>query len=276
MNERLLDFLKAHRSVFVLTGAGISTGSGIGDYRDESGNWKQRAPVQFDSFLRSEAARRRYWSRSMIGWPRFAAARPNAAHWALARLRQAGLIGDTVTQNVDGLHAAAGHRDVVELHGNLAFVDCLACGARCARASVQQRLEATNPGFCARIAPLLADGDADLDAADLDRFIAPSCTHCGGVLKPGVVFFGESVPRPVVQRAVERLGRASALLVVGSSLMVFSGYRFCRIAHAQGKPIVAINQGVTRADPLLSFKVESDCGSALSAVSAALDLCFDA
>ena len=276
MNERLLDFLQAHRATFVLTGAGISTDSGIGDYRDDVGQWKRRAPVQLDAFLRSEYARRRYWSRSMVGWPHFAAARPNRAHWALARLRQAGRIGDTVTQNVDGLHHAAGHPDVIELHGNLSRVDCLKCRGKFDRALIQGWLESANPDFCARTAPLLADGDADLGAADLDRFIVPACPECGGVLKPGVVFFGESVPRPVVQQAIERLDRASAVLVIGSSLMVYSGYRFCRMAHAQGKPVVAINRGITRADALLAFKVEADCGSALTALGTALDLCFDA
>jgi NAD-dependent SIR2 family protein deacetylase len=276
VSERLSDFLKSHRSTFVLTGAGISTESGIGDYRDNAGEWKRGAPVQLDAFLRSKAARARYWSRSMVGWPHFAAARPNAAHWSLARLRQAGYVGDLVTQNVDGLHEQAGHRDVIELHGNLARVDCLVCRTQFDRNSIQQRLEAENPAFCARTAPLLPDGDADLDAADLDRFVVPECPECGGMLKPGVVFFGESVPRPVVQQAVERLERSSAVLVIGSSLMVYSGYRFCRMAHAQGKPVVAINRGVTRADPLLSFKVEADCGSTLRELSEALDLCFDA
>jgi NAD-dependent SIR2 family protein deacetylase len=276
VNERLLDFLQAHRSTFVLTGAGISTGSGIGDYRDDGGQWRRRAPVQLDAFLHSADARRRYWSRSMVGWPHFAAARPNTAHWALARLQQAGCIGDTVTQNVDGLHHAAGHRDVIELHGNLARARCLTCHVQYDRTQIQQWLESANPAFCARTAPLLPDGDADLEAADLDRVVVPNCPGCGGVLKPGVVFFGESVPRVVVQRAMERLDRASAVLVIGSSLMVYSGYRFCRMAHAQGKPIVAINRGVTRADPLLLFKVEADCSSTLLAVCDALDLCFDA
>jgi len=276
VNERLIDFLASHRSVFVLTGAGISTGSGIGDYRDEAGQWKRRAPVQHDAFVRSANARRRYWSRSMVGWPHFAAARPNHAHWALARLQQAGRIAHTVTQNVDGLHSLAGHRNVIELHGNLARVECMKCRAQYDRVLVQRWLEVTNPEFCARTATFLADGDADLDAADLDRFVVPDCPRCGGVLKPAVVFFGGSVPRPVVQHAVERLDRADALLVVGSSLMVYSGFRFCRIAHAQGKPIVSINRGVTRADPLLSFKIEADCGSTLMDVSGALDLCFDA
>jgi NAD-dependent SIR2 family protein deacetylase len=276
VNEHLIDFLRSHRGLFVLTGAGISTGSGIADYRDVHGAWKQRAPVQLDAFLRSEVARRRYWSRSMIGWPRFACARPNAAHWALARLQQAGFIGGTVTQNVDGLHDRAGHRGVVELHGRLGVVACLACEAQYERASVQQWLEAANPTFGSRTAPLLADGDADFDAADLDGFVLPQCPACGGVLKPGVVFFGESVPQQVVQRAFELLDAATAVLVIGSSLMVQSGYRFCRRAHAQGKPVVAINRGVTRADPLLHFKVDSECGVVLRAISDGLDLCFDA
>jgi NAD-dependent SIR2 family protein deacetylase len=275
VSARLADFVSAHRALFVLTGAGVSTASGIGDYRDASGAWKRAPPIQLNEFLRSAAARRRYWSRSLLGWPRFAAAQPNRAHWALARLRQAGYVAGAVTQNVDGLHRRAGQPDVIELHGCLATVSCLQCGAQVDRGRIQAWLAAENPGFVLRSAVLLADGDADFHAEDLDAFQVPACCKCNGILKPDVVFFGESVPAAVVQQARECLARSSAMLVVGSSLMVYSGYRFARMAHALGKPIVAINRGITRADALLEFKVQDDCGAALDTLGAALDLCFD-
>jgi NAD-dependent SIR2 family protein deacetylase len=275
VNERLLEFVAAHPDLLVLTGAGLSTASGIGDYRGEDGAWKRRPPIELRDFLRSDHARRRYWSRSMIGWPHFAAAQPNAGHAALARLDRGDRLTGTVTQNVDGLHARAGHRDVVELHGRLADVHCLQCTARYPRASVQTWLADANPTFAARGVELLADGDAELADDDLGAFRVADCPTCGGLLKPGVVFFGESVPGVVVERALALLERASALLLVGTSVMVYSGYRFCRAAQAQQKPIVSINRGVTRADALLQFKVEDDCASVLARLAEAMDLCFD-
>jgi len=268
--DRLAEFVAAHPNLFVLTGAGLSTASGIGDYRGEDGAWKRRPPVELRDFLNSERARRRYWSRSMVGWPPFAAARPNAGHRALAALQRGGRIAATVTQNVDGLHQGAGHTNVIELHGRLADVRCLGCDARFARATVQNWLEAANEGFAAESGALLADGDAELGDATVDGFEIPQCPTCGGVLKPDVVFFGESVPRRVVEAALAGLERASAVLIVGSSVMVYSSFRFCRAAHAHRKPIVSINRGVTRADALLDFKVEGDCAATLDALA----LCF--
>ena len=275
MNQQLAQFVAAHRNLLVLTGAGLSTGSGIGDYRGADGAWKRSPPVELRDFLRSDHARRRYWSRSMVGWPRFAAAEPNAGHAALARLDRAGRLAGTITQNVDSLHARAGHRGVVELHGRLADVHCLSCATSFRRDEVQRWLLAANPAFAARVVRWLADGDAELDNDDLDAFRVVNCPACDGLLKPSVVFFGESVPGAVVAQALALLERASALLLVGTSVMVYSGYRFCRAAHAQGKPIVSINRGVTRADPLLAFKVEDDCGAALTALMQAPELCFD-
>lgn len=264
------EFLSAHARVFVLTGAGCSTGSGIPDYRDSEGRWKRRTPVQYRDFLTRESARRRYWARSLVGWPHFARARPSPAHEALARLEATGRITQLVTQNVDGLHQRAGSRRVLDLHGRLEFVDCLDCGHRLHRAEFQEQLVARNPELtevCAGAAP---DGDADLEDLDFDRFRVPDCPRCGGVMKPAVVFFGEAVPQPRVARAFDRLHEADAVLVVGSSLMVFSGYRFCREATAAGKPVAALNLGRTRADAELALKVVGDCASVLPIVAARL------
>ncbi len=275
LEEPLLEFVAAHPDLLVLSGAGLSTASGIGDYRGDDGAWKRRAPVDLRDFLRSDGARRRYWSRSLFGWPHFARAQPNAGHIALARLDRAGHLIGTLTQNVDGLHARAGHGDVVELHGRLADVRCLQCPAQYERYDVQAWLVAANPDFAARVVELRADGDAELTDNDLARFCVVDCPECGGLLKPGVVFFGESVPRAVVEHALGLLDRASALLLIGTSVMVYSGYRFCRAADAQRKPIGAINRGVTRADALLQFKVQRDCAVVLDELVDAMGLCFD-
>ena len=275
MNDRLIEFVRAHPNLVILTGAGLSTASGIGDYRGQDGAWKRRPPIELRDFLRSDHARRRYWSRSMTGWPHFAAALPNAGHQAVARIARAGRLVGTITQNVDGLHARAGHDDVVELHGRLAHVHCLKCAAKFERATVQEWLVGANPSFAARALELLADGDAELADDDVATFNVPDCPTCGALLKPSVVFFGESVPRYVVERALALVDRASALMLIGTSVMVYSGYRFCRVAAAQRKPIVSINRGVTRADALLEFKVEADCADVLVRLVDALDLCFD-
>jgi NAD-dependent SIR2 family protein deacetylase len=270
----LADFVRCHPRLLVLTGAGCSTASGIPGYRDRDGAWSARAPVHYREFVDSDHARRRYWSRSLLGWQRVASAEPNAAHRALAALERAGAVRGLVTQNVDGLHQRAGSRRVVDLHGRLDEVECLGCGGRVSRHDVQRQLLAWNPGFAdtlsAASAPARPDGDAQLDA-DLSAFQVPHCPSCGGVLKPAVVFFGENVPRPRVDAVMAALGESDALLVVGSSLMVFSGYRFCLAAREAGKPIAAVNQGRTRADELLALKVEDDCGAVLPDLLASLE-----
>jgi NAD-dependent SIR2 family protein deacetylase len=267
----LAEFLSARRAVSVISGAGCSTASGIGDYRDADGAWKRSAPIQMQDFVRDPRARRRYWARSMLGWPRIARARTNPAHRALAALEAAGIVRGLITQNVDGLHQLAGHRHVIELHGRLADVICLDCGARTSRAALQERLEADNGWLTSAAAPALPDGDADLaDTIDLAAFQVPECTSCGGVLKPDVVFYGDSVPRDRVAACHALVDAADALFVVGSSLMVYSSFRFCRRAHERGIPIVAVNRGVTRADPLLALKVEEDCTSALPGLAEVL------
>lgn len=268
--ETLARFVTDHPRLFVLTGAGVSTDSGIPDYRDGDGNWKRRQPVRFQEFIASEPVRRRYWARSLIGWPRFAQARPGAAHAALACLEAAGFVPQLVTQNVDRLHQRAGSHAVIDLHGRLDRVQCLACGAHEPRDDYQQRLAAHNPAFAALPAATAPDGDADLEHADLGEFRVPACVTCGGMVKPAVVFFGECVPQAVVADAYAQLAAADALLVVGSSLMVYSGFRFARAAAEAGKPLAAINLGRTRADELMSLKISASCGATLEALNRAL------
>ncbi len=260
----LTRFVENHRRLFVLTGAGCSTDSGIPDYRDLDGEWKQRKPVTLQDFLADEHTRRRYWARSCIGWQRVSAALPNDAHRALANLEKRGKLTLLVTQNVDGLHQAAGSREVIDLHGRIAAVRCLECGLRMPRAELQTQLAALNPGFAELDAVAAPDGDAHLESADFTAFNVPACAACRGLLKPDVVFFGESVPRQRVARAMAALECADAMLVVGSSLMVYSGYRFARAMAELGKPVAAVNLGRTRADDLLSLKVEESCATALS------------
>ncbi len=270
--DALTGFVERHPRLFVLTGAGCSTDSGIPDYRDANGDWKRRQPVRYQEFVGSERTRQRYWARSLLGWPAFARARPNAAHAALARLEAAGFVHQTVTQNVDGLHQQAGSRRVIDLHGRLDAVTCLECRYRGSREAFQHALAANNPAFAKLAAMLGPDGDADLEDADFSGFRVPCCPSCGGMLKPAVVFFGEPVPKPRVERACQRLAEADALLVIGSSLTVFSGYRFCKLAIAQGQPIAALNLGRTRADDELTLKVALPCGAALSGLLERLNL----
>jgi NAD-dependent SIR2 family protein deacetylase len=258
-----------HRGgVAVLTGAGISTESGIPDYRGPSGTLRRQQPMDYRTFVTDAAARQRYWARSYLGWRRIAEARPNAGHRAVADLQRAGLVRGLVTQNVDGLHQAAGAKDVIELHGGLDRVVCLCCGSRWSRAEVEQRLREANPGFEAAAVTVNPDGDADLDEAAVAQFTTVACPLCRGDLKPDVVFFGETVPRPRVERCRALVDAAAALLVLGSSLQVQSGLRFVRQAAARGIPIAIVNQGPTRADALAALKVEAPLGATLSALAA--------
>ncbi|MBS75822.1 NAD-dependent protein deacetylase [Variovorax sp.] len=266
----LADFATRHRKLFVLTGAGCSTESGIPDYRDARGEWKRPAPVTYQAFMGEEATRRRYWARSLIGWPTMALARPAAAHLALARLEAAGRVGLLLTQNVDGLHEAAGSRATIDLHGRIDTVRCMGCERRQPRAQLQRELRARNPRWAALEARAAPDGDADLEGHDFSAFDVPACAHCGGLLKPDVVFFGESVPRERVAAAFAALEAADAVLVAGSSLMVYSGFRFVQAAAAAGKPVAAVNLGRTRADALLALKVERPVGESLAALAEAL------
>ncbi len=260
----LRQFLARHPRLCVLTGAGISTSAGIPDYRDEQGEWKRARPVEFQPFMTKPEVRQRYWSRSMLGWQFVGRAQPTAAHRALARLEERGIVQLLITQNVDGLHQAAGSRNVIDLHGRLNLVRCMQCGHMHPRAELQQRLLTSNPSWVnleARVAP---DGDVDTDDRDTSTFVVVDCPECGGILKPDVVFFGEPVPRERVERAFEGVAEADALLVVGSSLMVYSGFRFARAAAEAGKPIAAVNLGRTRADHLLTLKISAPADQALA------------
>jgi NAD-dependent SIR2 family protein deacetylase len=258
-------FLAAHARIAVLTGAGCSTRSGIPDYRDENGAWRYRQPMTFAEFTGSPAARRRYWAQSFAGWRRIDGAAPNAAHAALARLEAQGRAAGIITQNVDDLHRRAGSRRVIDLHGVLRRVRCLGCGALSPRAAFQARLAAANPGWHATVSAFAPDGDARLEDALIDAFCVPDCEACGGMLKPDVVFFGESVPAARVTAATALVRSADALLVVGSSLMVLSGFRFARAAYEAGIALALLNRGVTRADALATHRFEGDCTALLDA-----------
>jgi NAD-dependent SIR2 family protein deacetylase len=249
--------------IAVLTGAGCSTESGIPDYRGQATRTRARTPLQHASFVADVEVRRRYWARSMLGWPRFSAAQPNPAHHALARLERAGRLSGVITQNVDGLHQRAGSRHVVELHGALADVRCLDCDRVEGRDQLQRRLLALNPGFDERRAELAPDGDAELPLEVVRDFRIAACLACQGTLKPDVVFFGGSVPKPRVDAAWACLTAADALLVVGSSLAVYSGFRFVRGAAQRGMPIAIVNLGVSRGDEFSALKLESRAGELL-------------
>ena len=265
MNDhRLREFIERHSRLFILTGAGCSTESGIPDYRDADGDWKRTAPVMYQAFVGDAAIRRRYWARSLVGWRRLRAARPNDAHRALARLQQQGRVEALVTQNVDRLHQAAGSTEAIDLHGRIDTVRCMSCQRRLAREQLQGDFLRLNPAWAGLDALQGPDGDADLEGLDFSSFQVPPCAHCGGVLKPDVVFFGESVPPDRVRTSMAHLMQADAMLVVGSSLMVYSGYRFAQAAALAGKPIAAVNLGRTRADGLLTLKVTLTCSVALA------------
>ena len=257
--DQLLEHM-AGRRFLVLTGAGISTPSGIPDYRDRDGVRRGRQPMMYQEFLALAEARRRYWARAMLGWPRVRQARPNVAHEALAQLQAQQRITGLITQNVDTLHDQAGSQDVIELHGSLHRVLCLDCDQRSERQQIQLLMEAQNPYLAGVDAVQAPDGDTLLDPAFEARFQVPHCPHCGGErLKPDVVFFGENVAPLTATRAMQAVEQADGLLVVGSSLMAYSAFRLCRAIKDQGKPLLAINRGKTRADELLDLKLEEPC-----------------
>lgn len=261
--EQHLDTLHrvmAQRRFLVLTGAGISTSSGIPDYRDSEGVRRGKAPMMYQEFLATPQARRRYWARAMLGWPRVRIAQPNKAHVALATLQQHEHISGLITQNVDTLHDQAGSRDVIELHGSLHWVLCLDCLQRSERDVIQRMMEDHNPYLAGVDAVQAPDGDTLLDPAFEERFLLPHCPHCNGQrLKPDVVFFGENVAQSTAARAMAAVGHAEGLLVVGSSLMAYSAFRLCKAMVEQGKPVIAINLGKTRGDELLQAKITASC-----------------
>jgi len=268
--RHLADWCRDRKRLVVLTGAGCSTDSGIPDYRDQAGNWKRKPPVQQREFLGSHAVRQRYWARSLLGWRHFSKAQPNDAHRALARLEGTGHVHHLITQNVDGLHQQAGSRAVTDLHGRLDEVECLGCKVRIRRSDMQRALESRNPEWSALSAGHAPDGDADLEAHEFSGFDVPTCQTCGGVLKPAVVFFGDSIPTACTQEALAQVRDADGLLVVGSSLMVWSGFRLVREAAERGISVAALNLGLTRADGLIQLKLIAACGGTLRDAAAAL------
>ena len=261
--------LLSGRRVAALTGAGCSTESGIPDYRG-NGRPAPKHPIQHDAFIRKQPVRRRYWARATLGWQRFSRAQPNAGHHALAAMERAGVVRGIITQNVDRLHHRAGSHRIVELHGALADVICLDCGAREDRADLQARLLAANPGWLDRAVAEAPDGDAELSADEVDGFQVVGCLRCAGTLMPDVVFFGGAVPQTRGAAAWGIVDESDVLLVVGSSLAVYSGWRFARGARERGIPIAIINMGPTRADDISHLRIEAPAGAVLPAVAARL------
>ena len=259
----------AEGGVVVLSGAGLSTDSGIPDYRGPSGSARRNTPMTYQTFTGDPVARRRYWARSHLGWRTIGQARPNEGHLAVARLQRQGLLDGIVTQNVDGLHQAAGARDVVELHGSLARIACLACGALTPRAALGERLDAVNPAFAGVAIAFNADGDAELAEDSLDGFTVVDCLTCGGLLKPDVVYFGETVPAERVARSFELVENARTLLVLGSSLTVMSGRRFVLRAAKLGIRVAIVNRGVTRGEPYAGLVIDAPLGIVLPHLAAA-------
>ena len=268
--SQLQQFIERHPSLFVITGAGISRASGIPAYRDAVGNWMTNIPIQHGDFLQQPAIRQRYWARSFGGWPHVGNAKPNGAHRALARIESDGFVNTLVTQNVDHLHQKAGHKKVIDLHGRLDQVVCMDCGAITPRDEIQHWLWQHNPHMDDIKIEMAPDGDAHVADELVSKVQVPACFRCDGLLKPNVVFYGGSVGKEIVNYLYTKLAEADAVLVVGTSLMVYSSFRFCKFAADHAIPIAAINQGLTRADGLLTLKVSEDCGSVLSMLAESL------
>ncbi|XP_022103732.1 NAD-dependent protein lipoamidase sirtuin-4, mitochondrial-like [Acanthaster planci] len=270
--EKLQDFVSASKRLFVLTGAGISTESGIPDYRSEGVGLYARSdsrPIQYQDFLKSASKRRRYWARNFVGWPKFSSVLPNAAHWALAEWEWAGKVHWLVTQNVDALHTKAQSRRVIELHGCSAWIVCLSCGQKTTRDKLQKRMKEMNPQFSVESQVIAPDGDVVLSDEAVAGFTVPSCSSCHGILKPDLVFFGDNVPRDIRESAFARLLEADAVLVAGSSLEVYSGFRFALAAKEQKKPLGIVNIGPTRADQLAKLKIDGRLSSILPRIQVA-------
>lgn len=267
--ELLQDFVSRARRLFVITGAGLSTESGIPDYRSEGvGLYARtdRRPMEHAEFVRSAKSRQRYWARNFAGWPQFSSHQPNSAHRTLRRWEERGKLHWLVTQNVDALHSKAGQEGLTELHGCTHRVMCLGCGAISAREDLQTRFKAMNPDWSVQMGAVAPDGDVFLEDEQVLQFRVPSCQDCGGILKPEVTFFGDTVSKQTVHLVHDRLAESDAVLVVGSSLQVYSGYRFLLAASDRKIPIGILNIGLTRADHLAELKVSGRCGEVLSAI----------
>ena len=262
--SELLAFIKDKNCLLAITGAGCSTDSGISDYRDSRGLWKKPPPIQYQDFLRSENARKRYWLRSQLGYPSFRDASPNKAHQSLVRLESFGIVHGLITQNVDRLHQKAGHREVIDLHGRLDEVVCLECNKVSSRNEVQVWLESENPFVNHLDFELRPDGDASVEVRDLSAFVVPKCSDCHGMIRPNVVFFGGSVPKQTAEDCQKLVDGCDGLLIVGTSLMAFSAYRLVRSAYQNGLQIASLNQGTTRADEMISCNIVENCSFALT------------
>ncbi|GAA0410058.1 NAD-dependent protein deacetylase [Cocleimonas flava] len=261
--DQLITALKNKRNIWVLSGAGISAPSGIPTYRDNKGNWQAGNPIQHNEFITQESFRKRYWARSMAGWIITGHAKPNAAHQAITQLQESGRVSKIVTQNVDRLHSNAGAKEVIDLHGRIDQIICLDCNDISRRADYQPRLEESNPALNSYIERIsskaLPDGDANIDDYATDTVNIPPCEKCAGTLMPDVVFFGGIVPKERVELAFKTLAEADCLLVIGSSLKVFSGFRFPRWAHQNNLPLYAINQGEMRGEEMFDLVVPESC-----------------
>ncbi len=254
-----VDLLMSQPKWLVLTGAGVSAASGVPTYRNPQGEWQRKPPVTHQEFVASVSSRQRFWARNIVGWRFMASAQPNSAHRTLLQLEHRGVIAGLITQNVDGLHQRAGSTATVDLHGRIDRVSCLSCGVSQSRASLQPWFATYNAEFVALTGQIAPDGDADIDDLDYRQLVIPDCARCGGVLKPDAVFFGDSIPAARVRAVEEMMAQAPALLVIGSSLQTYSGYRFCLWAKQQQKPIALLTKGVTRADHLATVKAPDDC-----------------
>lgn len=271
VNDRVIELLRCGPAC-ILTGAGISTDSGIPDYRGPEQRGRPARPITYREFVSSAASRRRYWARSAVGWAWMEQREPNWCHYVVAQIERTGHSTGLITQNVDGLHSAAGSRRIVELHGALRSVVCLECGRPESRAGLQERIMVQNPGWFGNAGTVAPDGDVDLEEEVTDSFRVPACLQCGGTIKPDIVFFGESVPQPRVRDAFSMLESARLLLVLGSSLTVYSGYRFVAAAVKSGKPVIVITDGPTRADPVATVKLTARLDGALRELAHALNL----
>ncbi len=265
--EALISALQNKNKIWILTGAGISAPSGIPTYRDDKGEWKSANPIQHNEFIDNESYRQRYWARSMVGWKLTGRAKPNATHHAITALQRTGKISQIVTQNVDGLHNIAGAENVIDLHGRLSEIKCLDCGKVSKRADYQTRLIKNNPELDQYEATILPDGDADVEDFDMSKITIPACKNCGGVLMPNVVFFGGVVPRPRVGKAFNTLAESDCILVIGSSLKVFSGFRFPRWASQNNLPMYAVNQGEMRGKELFHHILAEPCEEILPIIA---------
>lgn len=269
--DRLYRFLQQYAPVAVLTGAGISTASGIPDYRDQQGQWKRKQPVQHPDFMRCQQTRQRYWARSLVGWPVMAGAKPNIAHYQLARLSRSPLISGVITQNVDRLHQKADTANTIDLHGRADQIVCMNCSEQRPRQWMHDRCSQDNPSFMNFSAEVAPDGDADLET-DFSQFQVPSCENCGGILKTDVVFFGDTVPRQRVDACRNLIRQSKALLVIGSSLMVYSGFRFARQCVENNQAIALFGFGKNRADDIATLKIEADIFDTLQCINHQQDI----